>query len=303
MSVAEIHPLVLGTMRLAEKELGASQVSELLLAATAFGVNSLHVSSEYSSFALLSDAMQKMTNAQRQQFQLIAKIAGPHFDAERFSGQDLEQRIDEVLQQLGVEQLAIAQWMWRLTPLDDDLRIARMTEQVQEIRDAFSGLVSRGKVAEFGCFPYSDRFMQSAFELNLATSHINYLNPWEIPLFTGGLSNPQQEAKLSGQESELNLKDRQASAIAMRPLGAGKINQVSAALLQQVNQDVGIEHVSVAELCVKMAYCHPQVRALVISCSKVEQVQSLTEQLAATIKSEQTFHRYLAATETLRHAS
>ena len=304
MPIAEIHPLVLGTMRLAEKELGASQVSELLLTATAFGVNSLHVSSEYPSFALLSDAMQKMTNTQRQQFQLIAKIAGPHFDTERFSEQDLEQRIDEVLQQLGVEQLAIAQWMWRLNPLDDDLRIARMTEQAQEIRDAFSGLVSRGKVAEFGCFPYSDRFMQSAFELNLATSHINYLNPWEIPLFTGGLSHPKQDAELtSGQECELNLKDRKASAIAMRPLGAGKISQVSAALLQQISQDIGIEHASVAELCVKMAYCHPQVRALVISCSKVEQVQSLTEQLAATTKSEQTFHRYLAATETLRHAS
>ena len=90
--------------------------------------------------------MQKMTNAQRQQFQLIAKIAEAHFDAERFSGQDLEQRIDEVLQQLGVEQLAIAQWMWRLNPLNDDLRIARMTEQGWcEIRDAFCGLVSRAK--------------------------------------------------------------------------------------------------------------------------------------------------------------
>ena len=99
---------------------------------------------------------------------------------------------------------------------------------------------------------------------------------------------------MSQQESKLNPKDRKASAIAMRPLGAGKVNQVSAALLQQVNQDVGIEHASVAELCVKMAYCQP-AGAYRISCSKVEQVQSLTEQLAATTKSEQTFHRYLAA--------
>lgn len=292
MAVADISPLVLGTMRLAEKALSASQVSELLLASDALGVNGLHVSDEYPSFGLLCDALQKMTSTQRQRFQLIAKIAGPHFDAGRFCAQDLTRRIDTVLQQTGVEQLAIAQWMWRLNPLDDDIRIARMTGQAEEIRDAFCDLVRRGKVVEFGCFPYSDRFMQSAFELNLVTSHINYLNPWEIPLFTGGFAHQQQLGKHT-----------KASAIAMRPLGAGKIGEVSAALLQSINQDVGVEHASVAELCVKLAYCHPQVRALVISCSRIGQVKALTEQLSATRKSEQEFHRYLAATEILRQSS
>lgn len=289
MPVTDIHPLVLGTMRLADKALSATQVSDLLINATSFGVNGLHVSSEYASFALLSQAMQKIPKAKRQHFRLIAKIAGPHFDAERFSAQDLQQRVDEVLSGLGVEQLAIAQWMWRLNPLDDEIRIARMTEQADEMRDAFSSLIKSGKVAEVGCFPYSDRFMQSAFNLELVSSHINYLNPWEIPLSTGGFV-----AETASQDAP--------SAIAMRPLGAGKISETSAGLLQQINHNMGMEHASMVELCVGMAFCHPAVRALVISCSKIEQVQSLTQQLSLVRKSEALFQQYLLATETLRQA-
>lgn len=287
MPVTDIHPLILGTMRFADKGLNASQVSELLLASQSLGVNGLHVSSEYTSFALLSNAMQKMSASERHQWRLVAKIAGPHFDAEHFSAQDLQQRIDAVLTQLNVEQLAIAQWMWRLNPLDDDIRIARMTQQAEEIREIFQALVKSGKVAEFGCFPYSDQFMQRAFELDLVSSHINYLNPWELPLSTGGFA------------AETKLHDV-PTAIAMRPLGAGKSAATSAAVVQQINDSMQVEQVAMTELCLGMAFSHPAVRAVVVSCSRIEQVQSLTEQLLAVKKSAALFNDYVVATEVLR---
>ncbi|RZK43807.1 MAG: hypothetical protein EOO90_02650 [Pedobacter sp.] len=248
----QLSELILGTMRLAVEQPDAN------LAVLRFlheqGVDTHHVSSEYdtySSYLALHDQLKQEGFATKH----IIKLAAPHFGEKRFDAVSFEERIDRELANLGVEQLTMVQWMFRMEKLDDDYRVKVTSEQVDEIAETFSLLKKKGKVAEFGHFPYSNIYAKHVLDINLNRTVISYLNLFEL-----------QDVTLAQQNS----------FIALRPFAAGRIKT----LLEnhELINTLAAENVwSREEVKAAIAFfplLYPRVQAVVCSLNNLTQAKS-----------------------------
>lgn len=250
----ELSPVTLGTMRFLDKGLSVADVEKLLDFSYHQGITSLHLSPEYASYELVKSARRKNEHA------FMVKIPAPHFDEESFNKRALFKRVDDFLTDFKINCIDVAQWMWRTTPLDEDKRIERTRESLNEMRRAFDALLASGKVRAFSCFPYTARYMHFVDEMQLIKSQTNYLNFWEDDLYQGGISE---------------------NSIVLRPLASGRFRSLPVAGEKKQ-----------LSYCINYALSHPHIQSAVISMHDRVQVKEVADMASAVQKSEVVFRSY-----------
>ena len=193
----KISRITFGTMRLIEKGVSVNEASKLFEYSINSGINTFHISKEYSSYDLFCDSIKRVKN---KDIRTIVKIASPHFDEHDFSPITMVNKIEDILSETRLESISIIQWMWRSKPIDDTYRISKMQERYADIKYIFDKLKSAGKILSVGCFPYTTRFMDAVIDLGLSDYAIDYLNFWEDNL----------------------ILSKETKGIALRPLYASK---------------------------------------------------------------------------------
>lgn len=267
--MTNLPAITFGTMRLADKNLSSYECYELFNAAILNGVNGFHLSSEYDSFELVTSSLKKIVaNKSPLDINVIAKLASPHFNEECFEQVNLENKIDNILQKTGLEQIELVQWMWRQAPLNDDSRISNLLSQANEIINSFDDMISKGKVKRFGCFPYTGNFMKKVSSLKISDIHINYLNFWEDNLL----------------ESQIL-----SSSIALRPFFAGKIKEVNSEFIEELNtiqSGNGIFH------SLNYVLSHPKICSAVLGLNSIKQLDQVVNISDSILKNIETFNQY-----------
>lgn len=267
--MTNLPAITFGTMRLADKNLSSYECYELFNAAILNGVNGFHLSSEYNSFELVTSSLKKIVaNKSPLDINVIAKLASPHFNEECFEQVNLENKIDNILQKTGLEQIELVQWMWRQAPLNDDSRISNLLSQANEIINSFDDMISKGKVKRFGCFPYTGNFMKKVSSLKISDIHINYLNFWEDNLL----------------ESQIL-----SSSIALRPFFAGKIKEVNSEFIEELNtiqSGNGIFH------SLNYVLSHPKICSAVLGLNSIKQLDQVVNISDSILKNIETFNQY-----------
>lgn len=174
------HQLVLGTMRLHEKGVGADEWAALFAVAWDRGVRFLHSSSEYDSMDLLRSTLDRL-KARRPDiaFAHVVKLAEPSFQETGFDPDRLRERLCNYCDLLSVEQIDTVQWMWRATLDDDAVRIRDFEANKTAILAAKEQVRADGLMREFGCFPYTPAFADAAIQSGLFDGLIVYANAFE----------------------------------------------------------------------------------------------------------------------------
>lgn len=278
MKINYLSSVTLGTMRLADKCVTSSTCVDIFEAALLNGINSFHVSSEYNSFPLVCSALKKLSKKTRD-INLVVKLSSPHFDENKFCHANLESKIDDVLRHTGLEQIQLAQWMWRQYPLDDSQRIPMLVGQADEIKSSFQNLIEAGKVSEFCCFPYTADFMKSVSQLEISKIHINYLNFWENSLTNGGFHD---------------------ASIVLRPFFAGKIKDIAPQFIEELNV---IEDGNAIFHSLNYVLSHPRVLSAVIGINSVEQLNEIISVSSPINKDIKVFEKYQSLIENNPHLS
>lgn len=261
-STVELSPITLGTMRLSEKKFDTSSTKMLIRDALAMQVDTHHFSDEYESFELLLNSYAGLKQTEKSQIKSICKLGNPHFDEELFNAEKLKLQIESYLTSTGLEQLSIVQWMWRLNPLDDSVRIERLKNCIQEMKESFQLLIKEGKVGDFACFPYSSDFMHEVRDLNLCKGQVNYLNLAEDDALDAGLGE---------------------YTIALRPLLAGKLKTIKDQnMLKYIEGVANGKQWTLSQH--SLAYClsASEVKTCVVSMHNLEQLKSATEVATST---------------------
>lgn len=253
----KVSPLTLGTMRFSEKNLTVASVRSLIAYAHERGVNTHHVSHEYQSFALYREALASFPKSFREGLAIIAKLPYPHFKDGKTDFSLFGKRVDEYLTWLGLEKIAVVQWLFRSEPLDDSIRIPKLRQACAEgLSGCFQDLISRGKVGNIASFPYTSDFWRQSKEIGLVDSQVNYLNLLET------------------EYSEF-LDD--CYFIALRPLAAGRLGGRSgfikgdlSDILKEVSDASGIPNRSLTSLALNFPLWHPKVASVVLSMNSRE---------------------------------
>ena len=254
----KLSPIILGTMRFGLKQLDATSVAELITAAQGIDCSVLHVSSEYDSHSLLVDALQKLSGKDLKRCRFMVKLASPHFGEHSFDAKSLECKIDAYRKELNCDSLAMVQWMWRSESSDDDARCASFLEQSEEICDCFAYLVSVGKVEAFSCFPYSAHFMQQARDADVTGTQVNYLNLFESAATDAGIGE---------------------STIVLRPYAGGRVfkDKIKKMTNDIADQFPTIEMEDLPRLSIQFPFLHPHISSVVVSCSRIEELEACRE--------------------------
>lgn len=176
-------PLVtVGTMRWADKKLDLDQVMNLISYGQSYGLNTHHVSPEYSSYPLYKNALSRLSHSERNSYNVIAKVACPDFREPDFSPDRLKERIYNLLDDLKLDRLAIAQWMDRWDKLDsekDKLRITRLDKYHDSLLQCTDELLKDGVVGEFSSFPYTVNYADDLSSRRGINKFTCYLNSYE----------------------------------------------------------------------------------------------------------------------------
>lgn len=171
--------LVFGTMRLNEVDRNIEEWCEFFLDIRSIGIDTLHSSSEYSTFSLLSEILRRIKSDQGVEFRHIVKLAEPSFNDSCFDPGRMEDKIDHYCISLGTEKIQDIQWMWR-RKLDNDCdRIEEFLNQSSEIEESVNFLKNDNKMERFLCFPYTPQFGIEALDLEYVEGLVVYRNALE----------------------------------------------------------------------------------------------------------------------------
>ncbi|OIQ23511.1 aldo/keto reductase [Lacinutrix sp. MedPE-SW] len=169
--------ITLGTMRFFDKSLSSNEVTSLIEEAYSIGINTHHSSSEYSSYSLYTAALKKASCAKNVKH--IVKMSAPHFEDNIFSSKLFENRVDNALKVLNIEQIDVLQWLLRSKPINDQDRLNTLFKFKDEIEDLLLKLKQKGKIKSVFSFPYSVPFAEKVEKLNEIDGIISYLNKEE----------------------------------------------------------------------------------------------------------------------------
>ena len=198
--------ITVGTMRWAEKNLNSVQVLDLMRYCFSSGLNTYHISKEYSSFPFFKNSFLKFTQQERSRFNIVAKVACPDFRDTNFLSSHFKERIYRLLDDLSIDKLSIVQWMDRwdqLNPERDKMRIIRLKEFNSSLLNCTNDLIKEGVVDEFSSFPYSVNYAD------------NLLNTESINKFTCYFNSSERDYE--------HLIDTSQGFIAIRPFKAKEL--------------------------------------------------------------------------------
>lgn len=167
-------------MRLTESMQDSRAISAFLIDLYNKGIQFLHVSDEYPSYALLCDALRFLKlHHPTIHFSFMVKLGEPHFDHAEFSTEKLDFRIKQYCAELSTNKIHTIQWMWRHNVAHDSARIDSFTAAIPVIRKAVNRLKDDGKINQFFCFPYSAAFASLAIQQDFIDGLAVYYNPLE----------------------------------------------------------------------------------------------------------------------------
>lgn len=242
-------PLTLGTMRLLEVERSADDWVVFLDAVHDLGITTLHSSSEYESFSLLSSLLSKMATQEKpRQFRHIVKLAEPSFDDADFSAERLEDKIHAYCDALATPVIHDIQWMWRSELNEDPVRIEKFKSRLDSIGDAVQKLRTAGLIERFFCFPYSPAFGAIALEHDAIDGLVVYRNI--------------QETEYDGLIDRSHILKKPCQII--RPFNAGNVAQADARPMS--------EHLD-------FALDKPAIESAILSSNNIKHLQSLVTSL------------------------
>lgn len=171
--------ITVGTMRWADKNLDSDQVLKLIRYCHSKGLNAYHISKEYSSFPFFRDSFLKLTQQERNCFNIMAKVACPDFRETNFSSRLFKERIYKLLDDLSIDKLSIVQWMDRWDQLNsgrDKLRISRLEAFHSSLMQCADDLIKEGVVEEFSSFPYTVNYADTLLNLRGVNKFTCYFN-------------------------------------------------------------------------------------------------------------------------------
>lgn len=178
----EVSVICYGPMRLAQDPADPNLAIQQRAMRTAIdrGVNFIHSSYEYGVRWMMHDVLKD--HPQRHELLHVIKAPVPDWDDPDFDAAKLEQRIDEALQELCTDRIALVQWMWRCRPHDEAHRLPLLERIHDNVIETFERLREKGKVGHLACFPY---FPESAATAMMHPSQqvlIAYYNPLEMEM-------------------------------------------------------------------------------------------------------------------------
>jgi hypothetical protein len=202
------------------------------------GVDTLHSSVEYESFQLLTEVLRLISKkSDRIKFKHVVKLADPTFNEEYQSYNRIRKRIEEYTNALNCSQIEMVQWMWRNDLNNDEVRVSKFTESLQELDTEISKIKNDGLVNRFLCFPYTLNFGIASLESSVIDGFMVYRNPCEME-FQHLLDEAYKKSK---------------DVYSIRPLAAGS-------LIQNPDWDVNS--------LIKFSYNHPGVKGIIVSISQ-----------------------------------
>lgn len=171
--------ITVGTMRWADKNLDSDQVLKLIRYCHSLGLNTYHISTEYSSFPFFRDSFLKLTQQERNSNKIMAKVACPDFRETNFSSRLFKESIYKLLDDLSIDKLSIVQWMDRWDQLNsgrDKLRISRLETFHSSLMQCADDLIKEGVVKEFSSFPYTLNYADALLSLPGINKFTCYFN-------------------------------------------------------------------------------------------------------------------------------
>jgi hypothetical protein len=167
-------------MRFLEVERTFSDWIAFLKQAHSIGIHTLHSSSEYESFDLLTALLASPElRAGNCHFRHIVKLAEPSFDDAGFDAERLTQKVQAYCTALSTPVVHDVQWMWRAGLKEDAARVSQFENQLDEIAQTVAQLKQDQRIERFFCFPYSIEFAQVALEHPCVDGLVVYRNVQE----------------------------------------------------------------------------------------------------------------------------
>lgn len=209
-----LSSIAFGTMRL-DRSGTVEAASRLIKAAVDMGVTTFHASQEYSTWPLFVDAWRRAA-PDAAKVQLIAKVGVPHFGEEAFNPAAFTAKIDGYRSALGLDVVAVVQWLLRHDLKQEDRRRAIFDRDADLIGKTVAGLKSDRKVGTLVSFPYTAAIAGRALRADWCDGLAIYCNPLELGMID------QLDAAISCGKG----------AVAIRPFAAGRVfteTQMSAA--------------------------------------------------------------------------
>lgn len=172
--------IIFGSMRMLEYDFPAAYWVNLFSDLHDLGVRIWHSSSEYESFGLFCEVVDKFRKTfPDKPIKHMVKLAEPHFHVNTFDAGLLNQKVDEYLKKLQTDSLYCVQWMWRGDLSDNERRKALFLENYPAIEKAVAALRQSGRIENFHCFPYDAGFAQAVLNSKAIDGLVVYRNKLE----------------------------------------------------------------------------------------------------------------------------
>jgi aryl-alcohol dehydrogenase-like predicted oxidoreductase len=196
--------LVFGSMRLASERLTLTEAESLLGFLVDAGVDTFHSSHEYDTHPFFCEVLKRIGPLAPLH---VVKLGEPHFDERQFRRERFIALVEQELQALGTERIAIVQWLLRAKPNTDEIRLPLLHECIADVEDTFARLRDQGKVGALAVFPYTPAVAEFCLARPSCAGLVSYLNLAEremLPYLTG-------------------MQMRGQAMLAIRPLAAGTL--------------------------------------------------------------------------------
>ena len=150
----DVSVLCYGPMRVATDAADPDRAvhERAMRAAIDHGINFIHSSYEYGVRWLMNGVLRN--HPARHELRHVIKVPAPDWEDGGFDAGKYEARIDEALEDLCCERIALVQWMWRIRPHEEHARLPLLAAVADSVRETHARLRDKGKVAHLGCFPY-----------------------------------------------------------------------------------------------------------------------------------------------------
>ena len=229
-----------------EKKWSLSSWVDLLCRFHDAGIQQLHVSPEYDSFALVAEVLREF-RARRpgDDFGCVVKIAEPSFDDDNFSADRLTEKCARAATALGMPTVDVVQWMWRQGLSDERRRCDSLAEARPDLDAAFLELRAVGLAGDIVCFPYTPEFAEVALSCAIFHGLAVYRNPREREY-----DDVVERCDAAGM-----------SVVALRPFFAG----------------AAFDGTPNADALLRYALAPPAVAAVVVTASEPAHVDALVE--------------------------
>lgn len=183
----DVSVLCYGPTRIAENEPGWNPRSQAgaraMAAALDAGINFFHSSYEYRKGVrwLMNHVLKD--HPKRHGIHHVVKVPAPDFeDGRKFTEAKFRFRVEEALDNLAADRIAVVQWMWRAEPNGDAELMPMLPAMIDDVTAAFERLRQEGKVGYLWTMPYTVPTSKAAIETGRFGGLLGYYNPLQMEM-------------------------------------------------------------------------------------------------------------------------